>query len=63
MNSLKLHLDEILVALWNDVQNRTGRGLDTMCEGGIAIDRQVIKYHYQLFIYSNYYFITILLLF
>lgn len=42
---MKLHIDEMVVALWNDVQNRTGRGLDTMGEGGIVIDRQVINHN------------------
>ncbi len=37
----KLSIDEIVVSLWSDVQNRAGRGLDTMGEGGIIIDRQV----------------------
>ena len=42
INSIKIHIDEIVVALWNNVQTRTGRGLDTIGEGGIVIDRQVI---------------------
>lgn len=39
--SSKTSLDEIVVSLWNDVQQRIGKGLNTMSETGIVIERPV----------------------
>jgi hypothetical protein len=48
--SSKTSLDEIVVSLWNDVQQRTGKGLDTMSETGVVIDRPVPTSLYFLFL-------------